>query len=62
MMFKTLVNSIALSTTSIFNYNPTDDVVRSTYIKDNNLNEDDVGATADKQSERVKTELKAFKE
>lgn len=62
MMFKTLVNAIALSTTSIFNYNPTDDAVRSGYIKENGLDENDVGATADKQSDKIKTELRAYKE
>lgn len=61
-LFMDLVNAIALSTTSVFSYNPTDDNVRSAYIKENKLSDDDVPQQQDKIPQKIKTELKAFKE
>lgn len=61
-MFKTLVSAIALSTTSIFAYTPADDVVRSGYIKKNNLKESDIPTALDRQSESQKKKLLDYKE
>lgn len=42
--FMNLIKAVALSTTSIFAYNPTDDFVRSTYLKEKKLDEGDIPA------------------
>jgi len=60
-MFMQLVHAIALSTTSIFSYNPTDDVVRSGYLKKNGLDEDSIPAAIDKQSKDDKKNLGEYK-
>ena len=41
-MFSTLVEAIALTTTSFFSYTPSNDVVVSTYVKRMKLKESDV--------------------
>ena len=59
---KTLVQAIGLTTTSYFSYNPTEDSVRSAYIKKHKLKDSDVPEESEKQSETLKTKLADHKE
>jgi len=58
---KTLVEALALSTTSFFAYNPSDEYVRSDYIKELKLKESDVPEREEDQDEKVKEKLKKHK-
>jgi sodium/potassium-transporting ATPase subunit alpha len=55
--FKTLVQSVGLTTTSFFSYNPTEDSVRGGYIKKFKLKDSDVPEETEKQSESLKLKL-----
>jgi len=60
-MFKTLVEAIALTTTSFFDYNPGDDVVRSGYIKEHKLKEGDLPANFADMTEAQKGKMNEFR-
>ena len=60
--FAKLVQAIALTTTSFFDYNPTDDVVRSNYIKAMKLSENDIPQNVNDMTDSQKQKIKEHKD
>jgi len=56
-MFRALVEAIALSTTSFFDYNPSDEEIRGTYIKAHRLKDTDMPTSFKDMTEMQKQRM-----